>query len=1274
MTSGTSTVSMGVGSVSQQQSQRQQQKQQQRKQDSSSSSTFGTIRYTCLPHSSLSQTSHVALAVRSLHCSPPPLCGNLYDLYARKGKQREGTRDKSEEKKDDYHVGNYTSKEEYEFHVTATVYTLGGALPLHSDSCSTRSSPLVVGLSASFPFSPGQTRLKNPKDGNHFGPSNQNITMGQEAGSDVIISELTTTVQQRQKTHPVLQQVESFGSQEDEVIEYNNVMNSNQARVGRMFEQRQSKNMDASTTNNGIKITRPTVSTSSTTEHSYCIFNDVLHLPVRWKDLTRDAVIAINVVGPGGRQMWGTVLPLFDQHGRLHSGLQKLLLHPGMEADCGLKYDSDDGLFNPGGVTPGFIYDDTEKRASKSGPAWFISSEEDHDEKWKASLILDALERSEEANSLLGPDGRGGASAESAGGEGGAGDGNATASGGGDIAPSSQNLVQSVPWLDKLTKERCHQILSEPSDGDGRQVKCSTLPRSWPEPPPSFLIVELPVFPIPIVHEETFYPHSVHGASGSVTALELSMHHKRLAKELGHKDKKASLSIQLSPITPDDNDMGLSLVQFLDFENEDDNPVEDKYRTLAHDLIRGLVDPALKPDREQRARLASIIASPSHHLTTEEKDLLWRFRFSLVDNRRALTKFLLAVDWTVESEVVQAAELLEQWRKRSPIEVTDALKLLGKHVAFQTNLVRAYAIDTLAAAPDAELRLYLLQLVQALKYENASDAEISPNLESPNTFVSASTSGAVASLASFLIDRASKNLDLANYLYWYLKVELQDPTHGSKYCEVFSAFREKLSKSPSVYNVSDVAHARSPSGKCKNDSVSRESHDQKSVSEDHKQAAFTTIIGSMSKLGSSLLGGDNDSHTVGSDDGGKQKRRCKTPTMWDVLVAQDLFISGIMDCQMKSREFRGKKDAKEACLRELLASQGLEHVKDQKSVPLPSAPHIMVKGANPQSARMFKSALYPAVIEFTVDKSASRVPRMDTDTGIIGTRWGASSSSLPVHAENSHHSSQHESSSTYKVIVKTGDDLRQDQLVIMMIKLMDGLLKRGTLDLCLKPYSIIATSQSSGLVEFVVGSMPISQILANHNNSILQFFRTVAPLNTAKYGIQPDVMQTYIRSCAGYCVITYILGVGDRHLDNIMLLPSGHFFHIDFGFIFGRDPKPLPPAFRLTREMVDGMGGVESPEYQHFCSLACQAYNLLRKSAGLVLNLLHLMSDAGIEDLSNNPSADAEGVISKVEERLRLELTDEQAENFFLGLINDSLVALAPRVMDVFHQLATARR
>ena len=116
----------------------------------------------------------------------------------------------------------------------------------------------------------------------------------------------------------------------------------------------------------------------------------------------------------------------------------------------------------------------------------------------------------------------------------------------------------------------------------------------------AFLIVELPVFEVPVMHEETFYPVPQQGPSGSITPLDLSLFKKKTENNG-------------APFHP------LKLVPFLDYENENDNPVEDKYRTLAHDLLRGLVDPALKPDRVQRDRLAAIIASPSHHQTREEK-------------------------------------------------------------------------------------------------------------------------------------------------------------------------------------------------------------------------------------------------------------------------------------------------------------------------------------------------------------------------------------------------------------------------------------------------------------------------------------------------------------------------------------------------------------------------------------------------------------------------------------------------------------------------------
>jgi phosphatidylinositol 3-kinase len=54
-------------------------------------------------------------------------------------------------------------------------------------------------------------------------------------------------------------------------------------------------------------------------------------------------------------------------------------------------------------------------------------------------------------------------------------------------------------------------------------------------------------------------------------------------------------------------------------------------------------------------------------------------------------------------------------------------------------------------------------------------------------------------------------------------------------------------------------------------------------------------------------------------------------------------------------------------------------------------------------------------------------------------------------------------------------------------------------------------------------------------------------------------------------------GIGDRHLDNILLLPTGQLLHVDFGYSFGRDPKHayLRSKMRFTKEMYDALGGEE---------------------------------------------------------------------------------------------------
>lgn len=217
----------------------------------------------------------------------------------------------------------------------------------------------------------------------------------------------------------------------------------------------------------------------------------------------------------------------------------------------------------------------------------------------------------------------------------------------------------------------------------------------------------------------------------------------------------------------------------------------------------------------------------------------------------------------------------------------------------------------------------------------------------------------------------------------------------------------------------------------------------------------------------------------------------------------------------------------------------------------------------------------------------------------------------------------------------------------------------------------MALTQTDGIMEFVPDSYAVSAILSEYK-TIQNFLKKFNPDPREPYEISAKAMDTFVKSTAASCVVTYILGIGDRHLDNIMVTKQGQLFHIDFGFIFGQDPKPLPPPFRFTREMADGMGGESSEMYAKFKGYCCQAYNWLRKSANLILNMLSLMGDAGIEDISVR--SDLSKVLQKVEEKFRLDLTDEQAEQHFLGLINESLTAIAPRVMEVLHRVAVAAR
>ncbi|XP_030323524.1 phosphatidylinositol 3-kinase catalytic subunit type 3 isoform X3 [Calypte anna] len=630
------------------------------------------------------------------------------------------------------------------------------------------------------------------------------------------------------------------------------------------------------------------------------------------------------------------------------------------------------------------------------------------------------------------------------------------------------------------------------------------------------------------------------------------------------------------------------IVKIPDPQMSMENLVESKHHKLARSLRSGPSDHDLKPNAATRDQLNIIVSyPPTKQLTYEEQDLVWKFRYYLTHQEKALTKFLKCVNWDLPQEAKQALELLGKWK---PMDVEDSLELLSSQ--FTNPTVRRYAVARLQQADDEDLLMYLLQLVQALKYENFDDiknglepskrdsqgsmsegmttsgtnsAEIDssqimnpvPSVSSPpltsKTKELADNENLDQDLCTFLISRACKNSTLANYLYWYVIVECED--------------QDTQQRDPKTHEM---------------------------------------YLNVMRRFSQALLKGDKSVRVMRS-----------------LLAAQQTFVDRLVHVMKAVQRESGNRKKKNERLQALLADNEKMNLADMELIPLPLEPQVKIKGIIPEKATLFKSALMPAQLFFKTEDGGK-----------------------------------------YPVIFKHGDDLRQDQLILQIISLMDKLLRKENLDLKLTPYKVLATSTKHGFMQFIQ-SVPVAEVLATEE-SIQNFFRKHAPSDTGPHGISAEVMDTYVKSCAGYCVITYILGVGDRHLDNLLLTKTGKLFHIDFGYILGRDPKPLPPPMKLNKEMVEGMGGTQSEQYQEFRKQCYTAFLHLRRYSNLILNLFSLMVDANIPDIALEPDK----TVKKVQDKFRLDLSDEEAVHYMQSLIDESVHALFAAVVEQIHKFA----
>ncbi|MEJ1277422.1 phosphatidylinositol-45-bisphosphate 3-kinase catalytic subunit alpha [Cricetulus griseus] len=249
-----------------------------------------------------------------------------------------------------------------------------------------------------------------------------------------------------------------------------------------------------------------------------------------------------------------------------------------------------------------------------------------------------------------------------------------------------------------------------------------------------------------------------------------------------------------------------------------------------------------------------------------------------------------------------------------------------------------------------------------------------------------------------------------------------------------------------------------------------------------------------------------------------------------------------------------------------------------------------------------------------------------------------------------------------EIIFKNGDDLRQDMLTLQIIRIMENIWQNQGLDLRMLPYGCLSIGDCVGLIEVVRNSHTIMQIqckgglkgaLQFNSHTLHQWLK-----DKNKGEIYDAAIDLFTRSCAGYCVATFILGIGDRHNSNIMVKDDGQLFHIDFGHFldhkkkkFGYKRERVP--FVLTQDflIVISKGAQEytkTREFERFQEMCYKAYLAIRQHANLFINLFSMMLGSGMPELQSFDD------IAYIRKTLALDKTEQEALEYFTKQMNDA--------------------
>jgi hypothetical protein len=194
-----------------------------------------------------------------------------------------------------------------------------------------------------------------------------------------------------------------------------------------------------------------------------------------------------------------------------------------------------------------------------------------------------------------------------------------------------------------------------------------------------------------------------------------------------------------------------------------------------------------------------------------------------------------------------------------------------------------------------------------------------------------------------------------------------------------------------------------------------------------------------------------------------------------------------------------------------------------------------------------------------------------------------------------------EESETEKInLLFKKESIMNDVTVLNLMTLCDIILNENlNTNFGVVVYPTMPLTANSGMIQIVDQAETIYAI-ASKKKTILQH---IIERNEDK--VISHVLDKYMYSLVSYTLHSYFIGLGDRHLQNIMITDDGAIFHIDFGFILGTDAYPLTASdIKLNSDMLDVIGGTDSARYITYLDMCCKGVILLRKYFNMFFILL----------------------------------------------------------------------